>query len=43
MEEEIHFREYYIIKTSEIDQNQFKKLTEAALEVDELFFMARYN
>jgi homoserine dehydrogenase len=43
IEEEIHFREYYIIKTSEIDQNLFKKLTEAALEVDELFFMARYN
>lgn len=43
IEEEIHFREYYILKTSEIDQNQFKKLAEAALEIDEQFFMARYN
>lgn len=43
IEEEIHFREYYIIKTGEINQNQFKKLSEAALEIDELFFMARYN
>lgn len=43
IEDEVHFREYYIINTKEIDQNQFKKLAEAALEVDEQFFMARYN
>ena len=43
IEEEIHFREYYILKTSEINQSQFKKLAEAALEIDEQFFMARYN
>jgi len=43
IEDKIHFREYYILNTKEIDQNQFKKLAEAALEIDEQFFMARYN